>query len=303
MTRVPCILMTGLLIGLTGMAFADASPTQSAWRYDMSIASFHLPEADLDSGGRTELTTYHFEAGVRRRITSGFSTGLTFNYGYYDRGFSGDRGFGALRPWDDSERLGLNASFLIHPDENWSYGIRPFVASFSEGGDISDESLSYGVALAAVSHRSSDRHLGLGVRITNRIDNSVKIIPLVVVNWRFNDHWQLSNPSEPDLIGAGGLELEFKPNDRWKFALLGAYHSPDFRLDGDGPAPGGIGEHEGTTILARVNRRWASGFVFKGYLGAVVDGALEIRDAEGRTIARSRYDTSPLAGLAVEKSF
>lgn len=291
-----------LLAGLSGTAPAEASSERSAWRYDLAVTSFHLPEADLDAGGKTELNSYHFEADVRRRINSGSSIGLTFSYGYYDREFSGG-GFAALQPWGDTQRLALNTSFLVHLNDEWTYGIRPYVSSFSESGDINSDTVSYGVSVAAVSHWTSDRHLGLGIRAAHGIDGETKLLPFVIVNWRFNDQWQIRNPSEPDLIGAAGLELNYQPGERWELSLLGVYHSPDFRLDKNGLAPGGLGEHEGVIALARVNRRWESGLTLKGYLGAVIGGTLEVRDARDRVVARTDYDTAPLAGIALERSF
>jgi hypothetical protein len=291
-----------LLITCLSAAPVEASPERSAWRYDVAVTSFHLPEATLDAGGKTNLTSYHFKADARRRINSGSSIGFVFRYGYYDREFSGG-GFAALQPWGDTQRLALNTLFLAHLNDEWTYGIRPFVSSFSESGDINSDTVSYGVSIAAVSHWTSDRHLGLGIRAAHGIDGETKLLPFVIVNWRFNDQWRIRNPSEPDLIGAAGLELNYQPGERWELSLLGVYHSPDFRLDESGLAPGGIGEHEGAVALARVNRRWESGLILKGYLGVVIGGTLEVRDARDRVVARTDYDTAPLAGIALERSF
>lgn len=302
-TLVPGLILLACLAGLTGTALADASSGRDAWRYNLSVATFHLPETGLDAGGKTALTTYHFQAGVKRRIMRGADFGLVFSYGHYDRRFSGADGFAALRPWDDIGRVGLNASLRVHASDIWTFGVRPFISSFSESGNVDSDSLSYGVALAVASRLSSDRHIGLGMRVADQIDDSVKVIPFVVVDWRFNNHWRLRNPSEPGLIGSAGLKLGYEPGNQWEFAVIGVYHSPEFRLDERGVAPGGIGEHDGIIGLVRLDRRWGPDLTFKGYVGAVFEGSLKVRDAEGRLVARSDFDTTALAGLALEKSF
>ncbi len=75
-TLVPGLILLACLAGLTGTALADASSGRDAWRYNLSVATFHLPETGLDAGGKTALTTYHFQAGVKRRITRGAAFGL-----------------------------------------------------------------------------------------------------------------------------------------------------------------------------------------------------------------------------------
>lgn len=283
---------------------AEVEPAKDAgWRHSLAAASFHMPRTNLDQGGESELTSYHFQAGAKRRINRAMSLGVKLSYGYHEREFTGSDGFAALEPWGDTTRVGFTGALLVHSNGGLSYGLRPFVNTFSETGDLNSDTLSYGTGLAVVSRLSRDHRLGIGARLSREIDGSVGVKPFVLVDWRFNEHWELRNPSEPDVVGAAGLELNFKPNDDWRIAVAGVYHSTEFRLDDQGVAPAGIGKNSGLIAFLRVDRKWSSGLEMKGYLGATFNGKLEVEDAEGRRLARTDYDTMPLAGLALEKSF
>lgn len=305
--RSPVFRITGIVIlacsaVLPGSGLAESASDKDldAWRYELSVVSFHAPETSLDGGGETQFSSYHLQARARRRIARGVSANLTLNYGYFDEKFSGG-GFGALQPWDDTQRFGLSTRFLIHSSEKWSWGIRPFASSFSESGNINSDTLRFGIAVAAISHWSPARHLGVGIKLTNRLDDTTKVVPFLAVSWRLNDYWRLRNPSEPELVGATGLELAYTPESHWRLSALGMFLSSEFRLDNDGLAPGGLGQREGAVGLLSLNRHWSSGLSLKGYVGVLSNGTLEVRDAADRLIARSDYDTTPLIGLALEK--
>jgi len=275
----------------------------NGWRYGLAVSSFHLDTADIDAGGQTGLRSYHLQARARRHIGAALSVGVGFNYSHHQRRFSGPAGFGSLRPWGDTTRIGASTLFLAHTGNTWSLGVRPFISTFSESGNLESDSLSFGTLLAGIARFGDDRRIAFGGRIARDLDGSLDLTPLITVDWRINDQWMLANPSEPDTVGNKGLELVYLPNPDWEMALGGVYHSARFLLDDKGIAPGGIGEHEALIAFARLARKLRSGLRLKGYIGAAFHGRLSVEDAGGETVAQSDYDTMPLAGVSLETRF
>lgn len=284
-------------------SLGEARSNNEDWRYKFEVSAFQTDSANVDGGGQTDVTTYQLQAGAKRKLRPSVSLGAGFSYSHHERRFTGAGDFASLRPWGDTTRLEVSTSVIVHASELWSIGLRPFFNTFSETGNIESDSVSYGTALAGILRLADDRHLGVGARLSDSIDGGLDLSPVLVFEWRFNDQWLLSNPSEPDALGSAGLELVHVPADNWQLGLGGVYQSAKFLLDDQGVAPGGIGEHEALIVFARVGRKWSSGLTLKGYLGAAFEGTLTVQRADGTTLAQSDYDTTPLAGVSVEASF
>ena len=129
------------------------------------------------------------------------------------------------------------------------------------------------------------------------------MFPFVAVDWRFNEKWRLSNPFEADVLGPAGLELSYTFNQRWYLGGGGVYRSFRFRLDDEGVAPNGIGENEGIVSFLRLHRSGDSGLDLDIYVGATLDGRLELKDSEGAKLASSDYDTAPFVALTFSGEF
>jgi len=301
MTRALHIGILGGLMGYAGAGPAAAAP--EGWEYSLAATTVRVPEVELDGGGDTGLTSYHLRASADRDVGASSALGARLYYDLRDRDFAGQAGFAALEPWDQTSRFGLAAFLRQRTRFAWSYGIRPFVNWSFETGAFSDDALSYGTALAVVAGVSRNRRVGAGARIYRDIDDGWKATPIVIVDWDFNEHWSLNNPREANFTVPAGLELRYRTGENWRFALAGIYETEDFRLDDRGIAPGGIGESTGILSYFRASRRWASGISINGYIGAVLDGELQIDDAGGNKLASSGYDTAPFAAVSVEGTF
>ena len=296
--------MLGALCAPAVLAAADKSESKVdlGWEYSLSTVAVRMPEVDLDGGGRTELESYHFRAGMERYVSETTKLGLGMRYDAHERDFSGGEGFAALEPWDRTYDFGISGS-VTQRTRIASFGFRPFVNWWSEDGDLNSDAMTYGAAIAAVAGFSSDRRIGLGVQVSRDIDDSSNLSPIVMVDWRINDHWAIGNPRETSFTAPAGLEVSYRHGKYWRFALAGVYQSSEFRLDHSGVAPGGIGENEGILTFLRITRRWPPGFSVHAYLGATFNGELSVENADGTTLAESDYDTAPLAALSLEGSF
>ncbi len=108
---------------------------------------------------------------------------------------------------------------------------------------------------------------------------------------------------EADVLGPAGLELSYTINDRWYLGGGGVYRSFRFRLDDEGVAPNGIGENEGIVSFLRLHRTGDKGLDLNIYIGATVDGRLELKDSEGHKLASGDYDTAPFVAVTFHGDF
>lgn len=284
-------------------AVTSASTEPEDWDYSVSATTLLTPEASLDTGGKTRLKSHHLRASGERSIGASSELGVRISYDHADRVFSGADGFGALERLSNTNRLGISGSISSNTNFGVSYGIRPFVSWSFESGAFSEDAMSYGAALAALTGLSKGKRFGAGVRLSRDMDDSTKASPIIIVHWEINESWTVANPREVSFTSPAGLEIRYRGGEDWWVALAGIYHSNDYRLDKDGVASGGIGESSGILSYVRATHRWTSAFRINGYIGAVFDGELEVEDVDDNEIASSQYDTVPFVALSIEGSF
>lgn len=283
-----------------GASLAASPQPDGLWSYSFSAATVRRHNADIDAGGSTDASSYHLRAGARRAVDHRVY-GIKLKYDATDWSFAGASGFGALDPWSNIRRLGINGSLIHRSRRGWSYGMRPFVHWDYESAPDSD-ALSYGATVATIFGIARHRHIGVGVRLTRNIDDTSSAVPVFVIDWRFNQHWSLGNPRSADFTEPAGLELRYRLDD-WRAALVGVLQSREFRLDDRGVAPRGTGKSEGLASFLRVSRRWGTRFNWHAYVGAVFDGELKVRDADDNLVAATQYDTAPFVGVSLEGTF
>jgi hypothetical protein len=105
------------------------------------------------------------------------------------------------------------------------------------------------------------------------------------------------------MIGPAGLELSCKIDERWEVAAGGGRRSSRFRLDKDGPSPGGIGESKGWPVYVRLSRKLRSGLHLDLYGGATFAGKMKLQDNSGRDIRSIDYNAAPLLGFNLRAHF
>ena len=83
----------------------------------------------------------------------------------------------------------------------------------------------------------------------------------------------------------------------------GVYRTFRFRLDEEGVAPNGIGENEGIVTFLRLVRSGDNGLDLDFYVGATLDGKLELKNFDGDKLATSDYDPAPFVAVTLSGEF
>lgn len=267
----------------------------------LSFAALGQADADLDDGGELSATGVILRAGMTQRFASGRSAGVSFNYDAIDYDFSGGTSYPGA-PWGTVQRIGFSAPLAMPGSDGWVYGAAPTVEWSRENGADWGDSLIYGAVLSATRVLGPDRRIGVGLGAFRQIEQT-RVFPLVLVDWRLSERWRLVNPLPSGPVGPAGLELDYRFDSGWDLGLGLAYRSIRFRLDEDGPVPGGVGEENGVPVFLRGSTRFGERATFMVYAGAMVSGELELEDADGHGIDKQSFDPSLLLGVSFSGRF
>ncbi|SMC28913.1 hypothetical protein SAMN02745857_03485 [Andreprevotia lacus DSM 23236] len=179
---------------------------------------------------------------------------------------------------------------------NWLYQVTPTLARTSSwtGGIATQES---GSRFDISTLSSPGLRLGLGAGVYHSLDQTT-VVPYVLVNWQINPQWLLSNPDLASPAGPAGLELSYRPSQRWQLAAGGGWQVSRLRLAGDSAvAPYGLLQSSGTPVYFRVgytgDRSWQIDLYATGLLG----GKLYVEDKNGNALSTDRFNIDPTIGV------
>jgi hypothetical protein len=300
--RLLCTLLA-LLVALSATAQESAGRPRSGTTFTASATAFHQPKTDIDGGGNFTLSSAFLRFKVSYPFTPTTAVGLSLKYDIDDYDFSGSTSLGGKDPWNDVRRFGVGIPIFMRLGQRWALGLTPTINWLQEYGADSNDSISYGISGFAFRSFTRDKRLGLGAVFSRTVEDENKVFPILAVDWRFNEHWRLANPFDADVVGPAGLELGYSFNDHWSLRAGGVYRSFRFRLDNEGVAPNGIGENEGIVTFLRLNRSGKGGLKLDIYAGAMLDGKLKLKNAEGSKLISRDYDTAPFIALAFSADF
>ncbi len=279
------LALAGVLVALT--AAADAQQPATSYRY--SITPLYQVDGDLDSGGQAGYGGLLMSLGRSWSLAAGSTLGFGLSYGHQDWRFDNPGAFRGIAPWGTLNRFGLSVPFTYGTGGGWTLGFSPSVEYAGEAGARFSDALDYGALVSVVKPFRDDLTLGFGVGVYERIEET-SVFPVLIVNWRITDRLSLSNPAAAGPSGPAGLELAYTLGSGWEAGIGGAYRSNRFRLDQDGPVPGGIGEYRHIPVLARIGRRLSDTLSLNLYAGVSLNS--EVSEWRTRTATVSTQTTS-----------
>lgn len=282
-----------------------AQPQQiGPWVFDVEAGAVVQSETDLeDDSGSFDYDRWFATAGLNYLWSPRTSLGISVGGGQSSYGFEDVTGLADGDPWGDLEdyRISLISRFAIN--EKISGIIIPTWRVDRESGASTSDAQTWGL-LAGISWRLSDSlTIGPGIGVFDRIEESAAVFPIVVVDWDITDRWNLSTGGGLASSRGPGLTLSYKATDTWRLGIEGRYEQIDFRLNDEGPAPGGVGRDEVIPLV--LSAKWAPNrrTQLALFAGAEFGGELELADANGNTIATSDYDAPFIFGGAISLRF
>jgi hypothetical protein len=266
----------------------------------VTAGAFGILRAGLDGGGRMGFTLQDVAAAVMVRPTGSLAAGVAAEVDRIRFDFDGSALSDAGEPWEDVTILSLALPLSV---QAWGGDLRvaPSVRWAQEDGASAGSARVVGGILSYTRERPGGLTLGLGAAVFSGLED-VWGFPFVAVRWQISDSLRLSNPSPLGPATPAGLELSWRFASRWELGTGACYRSERFRLDGDGPAPEGIGEWTGMPAWVRLAHRLGP-LQVSAFVGAVFAGRLQVEDRDGARIGSERIDPAPLTGLAASVRF
>jgi len=266
------------------------------------VSAYYQFDSGLDDGGDFSVVGAQASLDVLHQFTREFTAGVSLRYGYEHWDFSGTPGaFGGV-PWGDVHRPSVGLVLAYAPNDEWRFLAVPTLQWAYEQGASTGDARMGGAIAAATRKFSPTLSLGLGVGVFDELEKT-EAFPFVLVDWQISERLKLGNPFRAGPAGGAGLELVYTVDDAWEIAAGGTWRSYRFRLDRDGPYPGGIGESRGIPLFLRTSYALARDARLDLLAGVVVGGKLTVMDPDGNDVAENDYDAAPIVGITLRTRF
>jgi hypothetical protein len=238
-----------------------------------------------------------FEAGLSTKGNFGIAWGGDW---YHFDGTSELSPAAETAPWSDVQAIALSARVTTEIDSRWSATVGLDLRTAGERDADTRDSLTVG-GLGAISYAFSKTFsLGAGAIVSSQIEDSLLVIPALVVYWQVTDTVLISNVLGPEVYPTGaGLEAAWRPDARREVAIGGRYESRRFRLDDDGPLVrrNGVGEDTGFPLWARATWRFDNGLRLDVVGGVSLFNTYSLDDSDGNELASTDLDPAPFIGV------
>jgi len=301
--NVALACLVGTLICSSGNLSAQAQPFDPV-TFSVDGGGVHQSATDLkDGGGSFDVDRWFLSAGVTYAWGPQASLGLTIGGGGSSYTFDEDTGFGGGDPWNKVEDFRISAPVRFKVSETAMAFVIPTVRFNKEKGADSGDSSTYGLFAAVAWRIDADLTIGPGIGVFSRLEDSARIFPVLAIDWNITDHWNLSTGSGLGSSVGPGLSLSYKFNEHWKLALAGRYESDEFRLDDEGPAPGGVGRDQSFPLVVSGILEPNDKTRFSLFVGAELGGELKLKDSFGETIDKTKYDPALIIGASFAVEF
>ena len=262
-------------------------------------------EADIDGPGGGTMEVMRFDAGVAARtpLSERLRWLNTFLFGVEDYDFDGG-GFSAGDPWETilESRYGTQLAYRI--DDQWGVRGGGLVMLSREVDADWGDSFTGGGTLGVDYRHSKTLFVSAGLGVVSQIEEDVKVIPMLALQWVPADHWAVRAGSVPVSGGAlAGAEVAYQFAEQWELGLGVLYRHDRFRLDDSGPAPDGVGDEEFLPVRVRVAWAFHPRITLHFIGGVALGGELKLDDQNGNTLREEDYDPAPYLGVRVSGRF
>lgn len=307
------LLLLALVLGASRPAHADkelTDPPNDEEEEGFGLLPFvrgaYLRQlsSEIDSGGSFAVDRAAVQTGPAYGPGPGRFVGLAFGYRYDGYSFDGPGIFGH-QPWRHvhTPELSLVSSWKFNDRIS---AIGTFFTRWSfERGANGGSSFTYG-GLGGVWYRVNDKlEIGPGFGLQTQLDDRSSFFPVLLIKWNIRPNLILETGSGLGATLGPGLVLRYEPTNHWDFSIGARYDRLRFRLDGDGVAPGGVGEDTQLGVLGAVTYRFGPKDLISVTLAVGVDllGDLGIEDVHGRRVALEGHSPPVNVGVAFGVGF
>ena len=298
------LVLSALLFFGTILSAAAQPAAQGADRnsWKLTLSQVWTGDSDLDQGGRMRFDQSSLRVGFDQALGRGQGWGLGLDAVHYNYDFAGPTDLGRQEDWNKVLDLGVSGSWRRPMGESGMLFIAPsLTVARADGADLGDSLQAGGIV--SYGWRYSDRlTIGFGAGFFTGMEDT-KVFPVLLVSWQISENWRIGNPFRPGPSGPAGLEVVYTVSPDWEIGFGGGWRSHRFRLDEDGPNPGGIAEVEGFPAFARFTWRASEIFTVDFYGGMLFGGEVTMEDEGGNEVFSDDMDQAPIVAVSLQAAF
>lgn len=245
-----------------------AAKSRNAWNFGINGEAGYLVGDEFDKMWAT--------AGVsaKKRMNEDVDLAFGFRYIYDDYDFETNELPVLDEPWEEVHTFQFSARASFRLDNNWSIFGGPVLQFSGEADADFDDGFTGGGAIGLTYRADQDLTIGGGVLLMSQIEDSARVFPIIVIDWKITEDLRLTNRSGLD---GAGLELIFDLDRHTELAVGMGFEFKRFALENDG-----AGQDTGLPIRFRYTRAFTPAFSFTAFVGAKVNGEIELRTDTAR---------------------
>lgn len=278
----------------------EAAPPERPIRYSIRARGEMGFRSDLsDSPGDVSVSRAGVNVAAAIPVGQRGQLGVAFDYEFSSYDFEDATGFvpGVESPFGDIHRETISLSYAQQFSRRWSLVSGGSIGLSGEEGADTGESLFGSGYIGGRYSLSETVQAGFGLVFATQIEDDTLFLPLVMVDWQINERWSLSND------GKLGLTLAYAPSEAWRFSLGADYQTRDFRLDEDGPIPGGVGRDQRVPLTLGATFTPTPRVIIDLSVGVNLFQNYEVLDRNGVELADVDAEAAPFVGLQIGYRF
>ena len=295
-----------VVLGLIGGHVAVAQPLDRAASrrplsfWEVTALQRYRPASEFENR-QGDLGFHDSELQVARSQLTPFGVlklGVAYTYTQFNFAGDTDLGLSTSKPFVAAHDGRVSLQFSTRLRQGWFARVFGTIGARLESGASIDDAI-YGRFGMGLSYQISDRFsIGPGVFVRTSFADDVTAFPLPLIDWKITE--RLSFRSRRD------FRLSYVV-DAHRTVTLSAVALPfnrkQFRLDRDGPVPGGVAELKSVLLGAEVRWQPIQPLTVKGNVSAVIKQKLLIEDGAGREVVDEDLKNSAEMMVSVRYRF
>ncbi|MDZ4771727.1 MAG: DUF6268 family outer membrane beta-barrel protein [Planctomycetota bacterium] len=209
---------------------------------------------------------------------------------------------GSNRPWGEIWKSGVALQLLYDIDEQWGLVTSATFASGAETDADFEDSLAVKGYVGFTWKRDDRLTLGLDMSVSSQIEDSVRILPFPVIDWRFDDDWRFVTDIG-DVVEGPSAALRRTCSENFELGLIAFSTLNDARLNDTGAAPNGVLRE--TRLGVGLEGVWKPhrAVQISALAGFDVWGEFEVADSNGDEIDTTDLEPAPVFGISARLYF
>jgi hypothetical protein len=290
----------------------EPSASKSPLKLDLGYS--HRIKTDIKGGtGSFNVQSTGVKASNHLQFNPCYSldTALAYEYNIYQMQNNNRRWFRRANrfDWNKVHLVTLTSLLTYQPtDEKWSFYGGPIINVGAEEGSSIGRAFSGGGAAGVNYVFSPTLTAGAGLAVVSRIEDPVAAVPLVRLDWKFADKFNL-HAGFSDLGSCAGYGMEVSWNPIEKLTVSSGVQEQykrfrlsknDSRFKNHVPA---VASDKFAVAYAKACYDITEKIGVEGYAGMAFSGKLKVENRSGKALAEEEYDQTPMFGLRTSFAF